>query len=138
MTRGVAREEQAFSAADNAPREEQPQRASIPIDTRSLKVFRALFFNPGVASSPGELSWHDFVHAMASTGLFAAVKLYSSLWQSQRLDVESQSRIQFHQPHPRGKMPFAMARRYGSRLTRNFGWDGSLFVLQDSKGATAS
>jgi hypothetical protein len=136
-TKGVAREEPTPRTADDAVPEES-QRDPIPVDARSLKVFRTLFFNPGVTSSPGEVSWHDFVHAMTSTSLFAAEKLYGSVWQFQRLDEESQSRIQFHQPHPRGKIPFTMARRYGRRLTRNFGWSGALFVLRDSEGVTAS
>ena len=59
----------------------EPESASIPIDSRFLKVFRTLFFNPAVTSSPGEVPWNDFLHAMTSTGLFGAEKLYGSVWQ---------------------------------------------------------
>ncbi|GAP89947.2 hypothetical protein SAMD00023353_4400550 [Rosellinia necatrix] len=103
---------------------------SIAVDGRALKVFRTLFFNPAVTSSPGEVSWADFLHAMTSTGLFAAEKLYGCVWQFQRLQGGDQSRIQFHEPHPRGKIPFATARRYGRRLTRAFGWAGGTFSLK--------
>jgi hypothetical protein len=105
----------------------------IRVDSRALKLFRALFFNPGVTSTPGEVSWQDFIYAMTSTGIFSAEKLYGSAWQFQRLDTESQTRIQFHQPHPRGKIPFTMARRMGRRLTRAFGWIGDMFVLRGNE-----
>ena len=109
----------------------EPELASIPVDARSFKVFRTLFFNPAVTSSPGEVSWNDFLHAMTSTGLFAAEKLYGSVWQFQKLVGGDQSRIQFHEPHPRGKIPFTTARRHGRRLNRAFGWAGDMFVLKD-------
>ncbi|RYO96355.1 hypothetical protein DL764_007491 [Monosporascus ibericus] len=108
----------------------KPEPVSIPVDGRSLKVFRTLFFNPAVTSSPGEVSWNDFLHAMTSTGLFAAEKLYGSVWQFQKLEGD-QSRIQFHEPHPRGKIPFTTARRHGRRLNRAFGWVGDTFVLRE-------
>lgn len=104
--------------------------STIPVDSRSLKVFRVLFFNPDVTSSPGEVAWTDFVHAMTSTGLFGAEKLYGSVWQFQKL-AEDQSKIQFHEPHPRGKIAFTIARRMGRRLSRAFGWAGGTFVLRE-------
>ncbi|KAI0854223.1 hypothetical protein F5Y00DRAFT_222564 [Daldinia vernicosa] len=108
----------------------KPEPISIPVNARSLKVFRTLFFNPAKMSSPGEILWNDFLYAMTSSGLFTAEKLYGSVWQFQKLEGE-QSRIQFHEPHPRGKMPFTIARRYGRRLNRAFGWGGDTFVLDE-------
>lgn len=109
------------------PADRQPV---FPVDARALKVFRAIFFNPAVTSSPGEVPWNDFLHAMTSVG-FTAMKLYGSVWQFQpsRLDVERS--IQFHEPHPRGKLPFTTARRYGRRLNRAYGWFGGMFFLSD-------
>ncbi|OTA79577.1 hypothetical protein M434DRAFT_402053 [Hypoxylon sp. CO27-5] len=101
---------------------------SIPVDAKSLKVFRTVFFNPEVTSTPGEIAWSDFLHAMTSTGLFSAEKLYGSVWQFQRSD--GLGRIQFHEPHPRGKIPFTIARRHGRRLNRAFGWAGEMFKLR--------
>jgi hypothetical protein len=106
-----------------------PQQVSIPVNARALKVFRTLFFDPAVISSPGELSWNDFLYAMTSTGMFAAEKLYGSVWQFQRTDGYDQRRIQFHEPHPRGKIPFVVARRHGRRLNRAYGWSGNMFAL---------
>ncbi|KAI1645504.1 uncharacterized protein F4817DRAFT_343539 [Daldinia loculata] len=106
----------------------KPKPIAIPVNARSLKVFRTLFFNPAIASSPGEVSWNDFLHAMTSSGLFTAEKLYGSVWQFQKL--EGDQSIQFHEPHPRGKIPFTTARRHGRRLNRAFGWGGDTFVLE--------
>ncbi|KAK3357834.1 hypothetical protein B0T25DRAFT_630794 [Lasiosphaeria hispida] len=134
-TKGETKEPTPLPAALEQVDNKQTESTPIQVDNRALKVFRTLFFNPGVTSSPGEVAWHDFVHAMTSTGLFAAEKLYGSAWQFQRLDTESQVKIQFHQPHPRGKIPFTMARRMGRRLFRAFGWAGGMFVLKGDEKA---
>ncbi|KAI1405313.1 hypothetical protein F4819DRAFT_10347 [Hypoxylon fuscum] len=126
-TRGLPRKQEL----DTNPTEEtgtEVHPAPIPVDARSLKVFRTVFFNPEVTSSPGEIAWSDFLHAMTSTGLFSAEKLYGSVWQFQRSD--GLGRIQFHEPHPRGKIPFAIARRHGRRLNRAFGFVGRMFMLK--------
>lgn len=102
---------------------------SFPVDARALNVFRALFFNPDITSTPGEVSWTDFLHAMKTTG-FAIQTMYGSVWQfqPQRLDVETP--IQFHGPHPTGKIAFWVARRIGRRLQRAYGWGEGGFVLR--------
>ncbi|KAI0204890.1 hypothetical protein F4808DRAFT_448528 [Astrocystis sublimbata] len=104
---------------------------TFKVDTRALKVFRIVFFDPAANTTAGEVAWRDFLHAMDSTG-FAAQKLYGSVWHFQptRLDVERS--IQFHEPHPRGKIPFLVARRHGRRLSRAYGWHGAMFVLKDN------
>lgn len=109
------------------PADPQP---TFSVDARAFKVFRTVFFNPALTSTPGEVPWNDFLHAMASVG-FTVMKLYGSVWQFQptRLDVERN--IQFHEPHPRGKLPFTTARQYGRRLNRAYGWFGGMFVLDE-------
>lgn len=104
---------------------------TFKVDARALKVFRTVFFDPAANTTAGEVAWRDFLHAMDSTG-FTAQKLYGSVWHFQptRLDVERS--IQFHEPHPRGKIPFLVARRHGRRLSRAYGWYGTMFVLKDS------
>ncbi|KAK4124379.1 hypothetical protein N657DRAFT_663457 [Parathielavia appendiculata] len=93
------------------------------VDWRALKVFRTLFFQAAVTSNPREVSWHNFLHDMTSTG-FRAEKLYGLVWhfQPSRLDVGRS--IQFHEPHSGGKIPFRVARRIGRRLARAYGWVG--------------
>lgn len=111
---------------DSNPVDPQP---TLPVDARALKVFRTLFFNPSPTAMPGEVSWNDFLHALTSTG-FAAEKLYGSVWQFRPTALDVERSIQFHQPHPSGKIPFRVARRHGRRLNRAYGWFGSMFVLR--------
>ncbi|KAI1447037.1 hypothetical protein F5Y02DRAFT_50465 [Annulohypoxylon stygium] len=107
------------------PSDPQPR---FKVDARAAKVFRILFYNPNIHTTPGEVAWLDFLHAMSSVG-FCAQKLYGSVWhfQPSRLDVERS--IQFHEPHPYAKIPFLVARRYGRRLNRAYGWFGDMFTM---------
>ncbi|KAH6949253.1 hypothetical protein DER45DRAFT_650125 [Fusarium avenaceum] len=91
-------------AADNQP--------TFAVDARVLKVFRTLFFNPEVISTPGSISWHDFLYAMASTS-FQIEKLYGSVRQFSPTSLDVERGIHFHEPHPIGKIPFEVARRHG-------------------------
>lgn len=109
------------------PADRQP---TFSVDARALKVFRTVFFNPAATSTPGELPWTDFLHAMSSVG-FTIMKLYGSVWQFQPTSLDVERNIQFHEPHPRGKLPFTVARRYGRRLNRAYGWFGGMFVLNE-------
>jgi len=67
---------------------------------------------------------------MSSTG-FAIEKLYGSMWQFKPSDLDVERSIQFHEPHPSGKIPFRMARRYGRRLFRAYGWHAGMFKLAE-------
>ncbi|KAJ5794323.1 hypothetical protein N7457_000922 [Penicillium paradoxum] len=107
------------------PTDQQP---TFSVDGRALKVFKTIFFNPTMTSTPGEVPWNDFLHAMASVG-FKAMKLYGSVWQFQPTNLDVERNIQFHEPHPRGKLPFRVARLYGRRLNRAYGWFGGMFSL---------
>lgn len=109
------------------PNQADPQ-PTFSVDARALKVFRTAFFNPSATALPGEVAWNDFLHAMTSVG-FTAMKLYGSVWQFQPTKLDVERSIQFHEPHPRGKLPFTTARRYGRRLNRAYGWFGGMFVL---------
>ncbi|KAF0643408.1 hypothetical protein FPSE5266_20077 [Fusarium pseudograminearum] len=105
------------------------KQPTFTVDARALKVFRTLFFNPEVTSSPGVISWNDFLHAMGSTG-FQIEKLYGSVWQFQSTSLDVDRGIHFHEPHPKGKIDFQIARRHGRRLARTYGWHGGMFVLK--------
>jgi hypothetical protein len=132
-TRGAANadwetdpQQQLTDAAANLSLDRQP---TFAVDSRALKVFRNLFYQPAVTSTPGEVSWNDFLHAMTSAG-FGAEKLYGSVWHFQPSQLDVERSIQFHEPHPVGKIPFRMARRIGRRLSRAYGWVGGMFVLR--------
>ncbi|ERS96720.1 hypothetical protein HMPREF1624_06929 [Sporothrix schenckii ATCC 58251] len=107
----------------------QDTQPTMPVDARALKVFRTLFFNADVSSTPGDVPWRDFLHAMTSTG-FQAEKLYGSVWQFRLTALDIERSIQFHEPHPRGKMTYEVARRVGRRLNRAYGWVSDMFVLK--------
>lgn len=139
-TRGQASQESAPSTCvmGTEAASPKPKPKPIAVDARALKVFRTRFFDPAVTSSPGEISWNDFTYAMTSTGMFEAEELYGSVWQFQRVDASDHSRIQFHEPHPRGKIPVFMARRHGRRLDRAYGWLGETFVLRGKSNAASA
>ena len=97
------------------------------VDKRAVKTFKTLFFVPSHSAQPGEVAWGDFLHALVSTG-FSAEKLYGSVWQFTPTMLDVQRGIQFHEPHPSGKLSFNKARRFGRRLNRAYGWHGGMFV----------
>ncbi|KAK3900268.1 hypothetical protein C8A05DRAFT_17403 [Staphylotrichum tortipilum] len=134
-TRGAAgdKSDQQLATAASQLNLQEDQQPTFFVDARALKVFRTLFFQPAVTSTPGEVAWNDFLHAMRVGVGFHAEKLYGSVWHFQptRLDVERS--IQFHEPHPAGKIPFRVARRMGRRLARAYGWSGAGFVLEGGK-----
>jgi len=109
--------------------EPAPTGAVYKVDKRSLKVFRVLFFHAAPSSQPGEISWHDFLHAMTCIG-FSASKLYGSVWLfTPCRELAKSGAIQFHEPHP-GKLAFVIARRFGRWLGRRYGWSGEMFDLK--------
>ncbi|KJX98800.1 hypothetical protein TI39_contig391g00009 [Zymoseptoria brevis] len=117
------------------PSEQPDEQPTFHLDARALRVFRTLFYTPSAGATPGEVPWLDFVHAMVATG-FEAEKLYGSVWNFRptRLDVERS--IQFHEPHPSGKIAYRICRGHGRRLNRAYGWTGENFVAE-GKNAVA-
>lgn len=103
---------------------------AIAVDHRALAVFRTLFSTPSLPSTPGEVAWKDFLYAMVCTG-FASEQLYSSVWQFSPQTLDAKRSIQFHAPHPVGKVPYRNARRMGRRLERAYGWTSGTFVLAE-------
>ena len=57
---------------------QEAKAEQVTVDSRALKAFRAVFYNPSVTSSPGSLTWADFVHAMTS-GSFPIKKIYGTM-----------------------------------------------------------
>ena len=115
---------------------EQPAQNQQPfvekhyaVDKRSMKVFKVLFFVPSRSSQPGEISWLDFLHAMSHIG-FRAVKHYGSVWQFTPTKMDVERGINFHEPHPSGKLRFQVSRRFGRRLNRTYGLYGGSFVAE--------
>ncbi|KAL1847238.1 hypothetical protein Daus18300_014002 [Diaporthe australafricana] len=134
-TRGTANTSSSSTSGSTPEAQDQdeptPQPTTFQVDARALQVFRTLFHDASVRATPGELPWQEFLHAMVSVG-FVPEKLYGSVWQFQpaaELDVGRS--IQFHEPHPRPKMPYWIARHHGRRLNRAYGWTGEMFTLRE-------
>ncbi|KAF1993897.1 hypothetical protein P154DRAFT_47978 [Amniculicola lignicola CBS 123094] len=102
------------------------EQTTFQLDPRALKVFRTLFYNPTLTATPGDVPWKDFLHALVSVG-FRPEKLYGSVWQFSPLKEGFERSIQFHEPHPSGKIQYRHARRIGRRLNRAYGWNTGMF-----------
>ena len=118
------------STKAGAPPSHAAEEARVAVDARSLKAFRALLYNPAVTSSQGTLTWGDFLHAMTSSGLFVAQKMYGSMWHFTH--VQDGTTVEFRQPasFEEKKMPFTTVMRYGRRLQGAFGYDDKTFTLK--------
>lgn len=112
---------------DSVPSDPQPV---FEVDARALKVIHTIFHDSSAAAPQGEIPWKDFLHALTSVG-FAAEKLYGSVWQFRPVSLDVDRSIQFHEPHPHGKVPFRVARRHGRRLCRAYGWHAGMFALKE-------
>ncbi|KAB2101763.1 hypothetical protein AG0111_0g9460 [Alternaria gaisen] len=128
-TRGNAPQPVEPTAPATATQDKQLQPI-FTVDKRAHKVFKSLFHLPYNTNLPGEVPWSDFLHAMVLIG-FSAEKMHGSAWNftPNTIDAGVERSIQFHEPHPSNKLPMLLARRYGRRLARNFGWSGDMFRL---------
>ncbi|KAI4680536.1 hypothetical protein J4E81_010066 [Alternaria sp. BMP 2799] len=124
----VAHDLAALPPDSNATATPQP---TILVDQRAHKVFKTLFHTP--TSETGDLpkgvKWVEFKRAMARVG-FSVEKLQGSAWQFAPGDaLDTDRNIQFHEPHPDSDIPYIMAKRFGRRLARVYGWSGDTFKL---------
>lgn len=129
-TRGTGRAQDTVAgSATAAPIHSYPDEQVFTVNKRVYKVFNALFYTPSSVDRPGEVLWQDFLYAMAATG-FVFEKLYGSVWHFTPTQLHVERAINFHEPHPEKKMPHRMARRYGGRLYRAYGWSSGTFRLE--------
>ncbi|KAI2471192.1 hypothetical protein F4781DRAFT_387648 [Annulohypoxylon bovei var. microspora] len=113
---------------------------TIEVNKRALKVFKAILFRGvgGTALAKG-VQWNDFVYALTSVG-FTAEKLFLSGWVFTPRDESKVTHpflpIYFDEPYMGGEIHCLIARFYGRRLCRTFGWESDTFKLaaQHSKG----
>ncbi|ORY62097.1 uncharacterized protein BCR38DRAFT_394731 [Pseudomassariella vexata] len=114
--------------------EQPPPSPAGPLFTvtkRAFKVFSSMFHMPTstlTQERAGEVMWSDFLHAMTCIG-FGAEKRYGSVWQFTPTRLDVTVGIQFHEPHPVGKISWMVARRWGARLGRNYGLSGENFTF---------
>jgi hypothetical protein len=103
----------------------------IVVDKRTHRVFKSIFHVP--SSELGDITravkWDEFKRAMVRVG-FTAEKLQGYAWQFMPTSSTNAERgIQFHEPHPNSDVPFILARRFGRRLERVYGWSSGMFKL---------
>ncbi|KAL9611775.1 MAG: hypothetical protein Q9167_003586 [Letrouitia subvulpina] len=96
------------------------------VSKRGFKVFTTLFYTPTEEEPPGEIPWSEFLSAMASVG-FSIQKLGGSAWVFAPTNDEWKQSIIFHEPHPESRISFQVARRFGRRLWRTYGWSSENF-----------
>ena len=134
-TRGIPRpaETPAPEATDDQEEKQQQPDPIFIVDGSAMQVFNALFYRPSAASQqPGEIPWPDFLRAMHQVG-FAMEHLGGSVWQFvpspdwEQRGSEYSRGIQFHEPHPSHKIPYYMARTFGRRLAKAYGWEIGMF-----------
>ena len=128
-TRGIAQISSSSTAEDaelTGSNYDQDSRRIFEVSKAGFKVFTNLFYTPTENQSPGEISWAQFLSAMASVG-FSINKLSGSAWVFAPADDDWKQSIIFHEPHPSSKIPFQVARRFGRRLWRTYGWTSENF-----------
>ena len=132
-TRGTT-DQAPISAEDQAPQQTVSHQSEKPflVDKSTHKVFKTMFYTPttNTGDLPRAVTWADFKRAMAHVG-FAVERLQGSAWQFTPGTASNAERnIQFHEPHPDSDVPYIMAKRYGRRLGRVYGWDASTVGVQ--------
>jgi hypothetical protein len=85
-----------------------------------------LFLSPNDGELPRSIRWTEIRNALTKLG-FAAEKLHGSAWQFTPTAIDLPRGIQFHEPHPNSEVLLVLARRYGARSMRAYGWDGTMF-----------
>ncbi|KAI4734885.1 hypothetical protein E4T50_14587 [Aureobasidium sp. EXF-12298] len=106
-----------------------PEKSSFTVDKRAKKTFSVLFYTPSLNDTPGDTTWTEFVHAMLSVG-FVVEKLYAAIWHFTPPKSVPGESIQFHAPHAGDKIRYHVARLFGRRLHRAYGWSENMFVVQ--------
>ncbi|KAH0342560.1 hypothetical protein KCU81_g5583, partial [Aureobasidium melanogenum] len=109
---------------------EPPKKATLMVDKRAKKTLSALFYAPSSNDIPGDTTWTDFVHVFHSLG-FAVEKLFGSVWHFAPQSVLGNGEhIQFYAPHAGEKVRYHVARLFGRRLQRAYGWSEDMFVVR--------
>lgn len=120
-----------FTDTTHHQTEQMARPRVVCLDKRAYKAIKAMFHvrssNP--EDVPRAVKWDEFKRAMVRIG-FSAEKLQGSAWQfTPGTDLALGRSIQFHEPHSDSEIPYIMARRFGRRLERVYGWTGSMFRL---------
>jgi len=138
-TRGIANDpstEPVEVAADLRPVASEgtntPLTPRFTVGKKTQHTFSTIFFQPSASSHPGEVPWTEFLSAMNTIG-FSPEKVYGSAWRftprEGEVSLRQSSQLISTSRIPRGNLRFEVARNYGRRLTRDYGIDGSSFIV---------
>ncbi|KAH8726470.1 hypothetical protein GQ44DRAFT_726042 [Phaeosphaeriaceae sp. PMI808] len=125
-TRGTAAPTEDVAQQAPQPAEATTEKPIFRVDKNSMVVFRMLFPSQNVGELRRSIRWAEFVNALTKLG-FSAEQLHGSAWQFSPKTLQLERGIQFHMPHPEGEVSLQLARRFGRRLNRAYGWDASTF-----------
>jgi hypothetical protein len=106
-------------------------RKTFKVDPRTHKVFKTIFYTSTMETGdlPKSIKWDEFKRAMTRLG-FVVENMQGAAWQFTPGDANGADRnIQFHMPHPVSDLPYIMAKRFGRRLGRVYGWSADTFKL---------
>lgn len=114
--------------ADSA--EEQSTATPIPVKAPTLRILNTMLSCTAEAASK-LTNWDDFVLAMQDVGFKSQQTTGSEVvFQPEENERGWSGRINFHKPHPVGKIDRVMMRAMGKRMGRWYGWEDGLFVLK--------
>ncbi|KAF2451689.1 hypothetical protein P171DRAFT_347641 [Karstenula rhodostoma CBS 690.94] len=118
------------SSLDSNTKEQSEKLDHVKVEKRTFKTIKSIFgMHAQAGDVPKVVKWDEFKRTMIRTG-FSAEKLQGSAWQFTPLGNTDVGRsIQFHEPHPDSDIPYALARRFGRRLERVYGWTRDTFQL---------
>jgi len=121
------------AAGDSQPGEDAPPLRLPMLSQQDIGMFSSLFYLQGRRRTQGEIPWIDFRHGMAAMG-FAAEKADGSAWLFTPVKFDDSRtcnrKIDVHEPHPSGKIPFNQMRELGRRFNRVYGWTGEFFASE--------
>lgn len=102
----------------------------IAVKAPTLRILNTMFSSTAEAASK-LINWDDFVLAMADVGFKARQTTGSEVvFQPEQNERGWGGRINFHKPHPVGKIDRIMMRAMGKRMGRWYGWKEGLFILK--------
>ncbi|TVY32367.1 hypothetical protein LOCC1_G008893 [Lachnellula occidentalis] len=120
-----------------APEQQAPQQQlSIPVKATTLRILSMMFSSTADADTDaiGKLvNWDDFVLAMQDAG-FTSRQTTGSEVVFQPAESNQWGwggRINFHKPHPVGKIDRVLLRAMGRRMGRWYGWGEGVFVVRE-------
>lgn len=97
----------------------------IGVSKSGMRVIKALFGTGSEGGLSPEITWEKFLTAFQTMG-FSALKMAGSAWVMKAPNDDDDCGIIFHEPREE-KIPRYVARRFGLKLNRRYGWTRDAF-----------